>query len=80
VSQIGEKQDAYTLKSALLEAGQTSVTFTGIPTTGTNIVSLLSTSGTIEYNEVFDNANGSLMYTFDAQSNDVTVYLKIERV
>ena len=69
-----------TIKTATLTAGQTSVTFTQIPTTGNYLFQLFTTSGTLEFNDVDDSVSGSLTYTFDEQESDVSVKLKIEEV
>ena len=67
-----------TYKTATLEAGETTVTFTNLPTTGNHLLFLLSNSKTLEYNEVDDSVSGSLTYTFDEQEEDVALTLKIE--
>ena len=72
------KQDAFTEKTATLEAGETSVTFTQIPTSGNYLLTLFSDSETLEYNEVDSSTAGSLTYTFDEQEDDVALTLKIE--
>jgi len=69
-----------TVKIATLAAGATSVTFTGIPTTGNNTIDIYTSKAGLDYDSVDDTTTGQLTYTFEAQSAAVTVYLVIREV
>lgn len=66
--------------SATLAAGSTTVTFTGIPTTGQNLIELYTDVAGLEYTAVDDTTSGQLTYTFEEQESAVTVYLAIKEV
>ena len=68
------------IKTATLAAGATTVTFTGIPTTGTNLIELYTDKAGLDYDSVDDTTSGQLTYTFEAQSGAVTCYLVIKEV
>ena len=76
---ISEKQNVPTLLSQTLAVGSTSVTFTGLPTTGVNIVDIYTSKTGLDYVSLDDSTAGQLTVNYDAQSVAVTVYLKIER-
>ena len=65
-------------RSATLAAGSTSVTFTGIPTTGNNVINVYTSKAGLDYRDIDDSTSGTLVLYFDAQPSAVTVYLKIE--
>ena len=69
-----------TIQKATLAAGATTVTFTNIPTTGINTIEVYTSKAGLEYTAVDDTTAGSLVYTFEAQSSDVTVYLVIRDI
>ena len=71
---------AATLKTATLAVGSTTVTFTGIPTTGTNLIELYTDKAGLDYDSVDDTTAGELTYTFEAQESAVTCYLVIREV
>lgn len=68
------------IRIATLAAGATTVTFTNVPTTGNNLIELYTSKAGLEYTAVDDSTAGSLVYTFEAQSAAVTVYLVIREV
>lgn len=69
-----------TIKTATLAAGATTVTFTGVPTTGDNLIDLYTSKAGLDYESVDDSTSGQLSYTFEAQSAAVTCYLVIKEV
>lgn len=69
-----------TIKTATLAANATTVTFTGIPTTGNNTIELYTSVAGLDYTAVDDTTSGELTYTFEAQSAAVTCYLVIREV
>lgn len=69
-----------TFLSQTLTTGSTSVTFTGIPTTGNNVVDIYTSKKGLDYTSINDSTAGTLVVNYEAQSNDVTVYLRIEEV
>ena len=68
------------IKTATLAASATTVTFTQIPTTGTNMFELYTSVPGLEYTSVDDTTSGELTFTFEAQEAAVTVYLVIREV
>lgn len=66
-------------KTATLTAGNTTVTFTGIPTSGNHTYDIYTSVPGLEYTDVAE-SSGSITYTFEEQSADVTCYLKIKEV
>lgn len=74
-SKLGDKQDTPTLMSQTLNVGSTSVTFTGLPTTGVSIVDIYTSKAGLKYNSLDDSTAGSLTVTYEAQSSAVTVYM-----
>lgn len=76
--QLNDKQDAPTLLSQTLATGATSVTFTGLPTTGVNIIDVYTSKAGLDYTDIDDSVSGSLTLTYEAQLSATTVYLKIE--
>lgn len=69
-----------TLKTGTLAAGSTTITFTGIPTTGNNCIEIYTSVPGLEYTAVDDSVAGQLTYTFDVQSGSVIVILVIREV
>lgn len=76
---VDEKQDIPTLLSQTLAVGSTSVTFTGLPTTGVNIIDIYTSKAGLDYTSLDDSTAGQLTVNYDAQLTAITVYLKIER-
>ena len=62
--------------SQILTAGQTSVTFTNIPLTD-NMVEIYTSKDGLDYVSLDDSIAGEITITYEAQSEDVTVFLKI---
>ena len=69
-----------TILTQTLAASATSVVFTGMPTTGTNMIELYTDKAGLDYDSVDDSTSGQLTYTFEAQSAAVTCYLVIREV
>lgn len=66
-----------TLSQTLL-AGETTLTFTGIPTTGTNKITICTSVAGVNYLSLDDTTSGQLTITYSPQSVPVTVYVMIE--
>lgn len=66
-------------KTATLQAGNTTVTFTGIPTSGNHTYDIYTSVPGLEYTDVAE-STGSITYTFEPQDNNVTCYLVIKEV
>ena len=73
------KANKPTYKSATLAAGSTTVTFTGIPTSGNYIVSFYTSNGA-NYTSINTATAGQAVLTFDKQSTAITVYCEIKGV
>lgn len=67
-----------TYKTGTLTSGSTTITFTGMPTSGNNVIDFFTSTG-INYTAI-SQSSGSVTLTFDAQSTDVTVTCRIEEV
>lgn len=67
-----------TYMSQTLSAGSTSVTFTGVPTTGNLALDIYTSKAGLDYTSLDDSTAGTLIVTYEAQSSAVTVYLRIE--
>lgn len=67
------------VKSQTLTAGDTTVTFSQIPTSGNYMIDFFTSSG-INYTAINTATAGQVTLTFDAQSAAVTVYCRIEEV
>ena len=68
-----------TFYSQNLIAGQTSITFTNLPTQG-NYISSFYTSNGISYISINNSISGQITVTYPPQSSGITVYLKLEEV
>ena len=68
-----------TVLTQTLTAGSTSVTFTGIPTTGDNLIDFFATTG-INYTAIDTSTAGQVTLTYEAQPTNVTVYCRIEEI
>ena len=67
------------IKTATLAVGDTSVTFTQIPTTGDYIVDFYTSNG-INYTAIDTSVTGQVTLTYKAQEVAVTVYCQIKEV
>lgn len=76
---LADKETKSTILTATLSAGSTSVTFTGLPTSGNNVVDFYTSTG-INYTAINSATAGQVTLTYDAQGADVTVYAKIMEV
>lgn len=77
-NQIGNKQNAPTLKYVQMPIGETSVTFTDIPTTGTVMCEVYTSKTGLDYLSIDDSISGTLTVNYEEQDEVITVYLKIE--
>ena len=68
-----------TIKSQTLVAGNTSITFTGIPTSGDYFANIYTSTG-ISYATLDTTTAGQITVTFDPQNANITVYLKLEEM
>lgn len=68
-----------TIKSQSLAANATSVTFTGIPTSGNNLIDFFITDGA-NYTAINTATSGQITLTYAASSSARTVYCRIEGV
>lgn len=76
---ISGKADKPTVKSATLAANATSVTFTGIPTSGNNMIDFFISDGA-NYTAINTATSGQITLTYAASSSARTVYCRIEGV
>lgn len=79
-SEVAEREMIPTTLSSTLLAGNTTVTFSNVPTSGNNTISVYTSKAGLDYTSVDDSVSGELTYTFEAQSSDITVYLVIREV
>lgn len=77
-SKISEKESTPTVMSQTLLAGDTTVTFTGIPTTGVNKITICTSMAGLNYQSLDDSTEGELTITFGEQLVPVTVYVMID--
>lgn len=77
-TQLATKLDIPILMQQTLSAGSTTVTFTGVPTTGINIIDVYTSMAGLDYVSIADNGAGTIAVTYEAQSSSVSVFLKIE--
>lgn len=68
-----------TVLTQTLASGATSVTFTGIPTTGNNVVDFYAENGA-NYTDIDVSTPGTAVLTYDAPSSAVTIYCVIKGV
>lgn len=73
------KENKATILSQVLAIGNTSVTFTGLPTTGNHLIDFFTSNG-INYTEIDTSTAGEVTLTYDEQDVAVTVYCKISEV
>lgn len=76
---LANKADAPTIKTATLTANATTVTFTGMPTTGNNIIDFYIDGGA-NYTAINTATSGQVTLTYDAESSARTVYCEIKEV
>lgn len=76
---IASKEDAPTVLTQTLASGATTVTFTGIPTTGNHIVDFYAENGA-NYKAIDVSTAGTAILTYEAPSSAVTVYCVIRGV
>lgn len=73
-----DKANSARLLQQTLSVGSTYVTFTNVPTTGTNTIDIYTSKAGLDYANIDDSVSGTLKIYFPEQSSAVTVYLKIE--
>lgn len=76
---LANKENKGTIKTATLTAGQTTVTFSQMPTTGNHLVRFYNSAG-INYTEIDNSVSGQVTLSFEEQSNNVTVNCEIKEV
>lgn len=74
-----ENKAAPIIKTATLSASYTTVTFTGLPTSGDHLIDFYTSTG-INFTDINTATAGQVTLTFDAQSAAVTVYCEIKEV
>lgn len=79
ITGLNEKDDVPTVLTQTLASGATSVTFTGIPTTGDHIVDFYASNGA-NYKAIDVSTAGTAILTYEAPSSAVTVYCVIRGV
>lgn len=79
ITGLNEKDDVPTVLTQALASGATSVTFTGIPTTGNHIVDFYASNGA-NYKAIDVSTAGTAILTYEAPSSTVTVYCVIKGV
>lgn len=68
-----------TIYNQTLTAGNTDVTFNSLPTSGTNLFDVYTSVAGLDYESMTSSNNGaSLTITYEAQSSDITVYLRVD--
>ena len=72
------KQDKPTVKTQTMAVGETTVTFTDLPTTGTNTFDFYTSKAGLNFTDIDDSTVGSLTLTYPEQEEAITVYLVIE--
>lgn len=66
-----------TVYTQTMAAGETSVTFSNLPTTGTNLFDVYTSVAGLDYDSMTA-GTGTLTITYEAQSSAITVFLKVE--
>ena len=74
-----DKENKHTTSSQVLLAGNTSVVFTGLPTTGTNLIRFYNDKG-IPYTAINTLTQGQVTLNFEEQVFDLTIYCEIKGV
>ena len=75
---LGGNSSETTIKTAILQAQATSVTFTDMPTSGDYLIDFYTSTG-INYTGI-DISGSSVSLTFDPQSSNVDVFCEIKEV
>ena len=75
---LGGNGGGRSIKTAVLIAGSTSVTFTDMPTSGDYVIDFYTTTG-INYTAI-NTTSSTVTLTFEEQESDVTVYCEIKEV
>ena len=78
-SKVRNKQDVPVLMSQTLFAGQESVTFTNVPTEGIVITDIYTSKAGLGYESIDDSTAGTIIVNYEAQEEDLIVFLTIER-
>lgn len=68
-----------TIYQQTLATGSTSVTFTGLPTTGNHTFDIYTSKAGLDYTSITA-SSGSLTLVYESQSSDITVYLRVGEV
>lgn len=76
---LNDKEKKSTILTTTLSAGATSVTFSGLPTSGNHIIDFYTSTG-INYTAINTSTAGQVTLTYDTQGSAVTVYCKIMEV
>lgn len=79
MEQLSAKADKPTVLTQTLAANATTVTFTGIPTTGDNVVDFFISDGS-NYTEIDVSTPGTAILTYEEAASSRTVYCRIEGV
>lgn len=79
MSQLAGKAEKPVVLTQTLAANATSVTFTGIPTTGDNVVDFFISDGS-NYTEIDVSTPGTAILTYEGAAASRTVYCRIEGV
>ena len=79
LSASGGGGSSATFYSQTLTAGQTSVTFTGLPTTDNYIADFYTSNGA-DYISLDTSTSGQVTVTYVAQSSNITVYMRLEEI
>lgn len=67
------------VKTQTMESTDTTVTFTGIPTTGDYMIDFYTSNGA-NYTAIDTSVNGQITLTYAAPGSTITVYCRIEEV
>lgn len=76
--QLGASTESTLLYGTLL-AGETEVTITELPATDSYIADVLTSSG-ISYTDIDTSVSGSVTLTFEAQSSDTEICIRLEKI
>lgn len=75
MSSVGSNEE---VKTVTLSAGSTTVTFTGIPTSGNYTIDVYTSIAGVDYTGINTATSGSITYTFPSQQSNMTVWLVIK--
>lgn len=79
VEQISAKANAPTVLTQTLASGATSVTFTGLPTTGNYLIDFYAENGA-NYTAIDTSTAGTAILTYEAPASAVTIFCVIREV